>query len=257
MGIQLEEVLNCAIFNDCSDIHIRYGEMPHFKKGNEVFKVETFSIVSEYDISLLLNVLLNSINDGKEKIKQYGYVKGFYEDCKGRRYNICAYLTRGKISIHIHIVKNSVSTLLELNLKLEDFIENKKGILVYTEKDKMKRKESLASMIDYLNSTNNYHIVVLEDGIEYTHKNRLSLVSQIDIKLDILSNEEDFINELNFNTYVDILVIDFVVSDNVLNILKTICEDTLIIIGTNINEKVRLTNEFSELDDYLIKYYEK
>ena len=59
-----------------------------------------------------------------------------------------------------------------------------KGLLLITGPTGSGKSTTLASMIDYLNEHRNYHIITVEDPIEYVHTHKKSIVNQREVGAD-------------------------------------------------------------------------
>jgi twitching motility protein PilT len=62
-----------------------------------------------------------------------------------------------------------------------NFMKKTQGLLLITGPTGHGKSTTLAALVDYLNNNNKYHIVTIEDPIEYLHKSKLSLVNQREI----------------------------------------------------------------------------
>jgi twitching motility protein PilT len=74
-------------------------------------------------------------------------------------------------------------------LRLPSIVANlakeSRGLILVTGTTGSGKSTTLASMIDLLNQTEALHIVTVEDPIEYTHTDKLSIVSQREVGVDV------------------------------------------------------------------------
>jgi len=75
---------------------------------------------------------------------------------------------------------NLPRTVLELT-------ENSRGVILVTGVTGSGKSTTLAAMVDYINTQNAYHIVTIEDPIEYTFRDKRSVVNQREIGFDTQS----------------------------------------------------------------------
>ena len=66
----------------------------------------------------------------------------------------------------------------------ESLAHKHKGLILIAGPTGSGKSTSLASIIDYINTNRNVHIITLEDPIEYVHKNKRSIVEQREIGMD-------------------------------------------------------------------------
>ena len=76
---------------------------------------------------------------------------------------------------------------LHLPTVIRKIADNQRGIVLVTGTTGCGKSTTLASMIDYINSTRPVHIITLEDPIEFLHKDKLSVVSQRELGMDTTS----------------------------------------------------------------------
>ncbi len=75
---------------------------------------------------------------------------------------------------------------LPLNVA-EDLCKRPRGLVLVTGATGSGKSTTLASMVDKINSEKNCHIVIIEDPIEYVHKNKKALVDQREVGSDTQS----------------------------------------------------------------------
>src|SRR5207245_9227744 len=58
------------------------------------------------------------------------------------------------------------------------------GLVLVTGPTGSGKSTTQAAMVDYINKTRPYHVITLEDPIEYVHKHQLSIVDQRQVRED-------------------------------------------------------------------------
>ncbi|MCL4216490.1 MAG: PilT/PilU family type 4a pilus ATPase, partial [Candidatus Hydrogenedentes bacterium] len=83
-------------------------------------------------------------------------------------------------------VKGKIYNFQELNLPpvLTRISQMARGLVLVTGTTGSGKSTSLAAIIDLINETKRYHIVTLEDPIEYLHHNKKSIITQREIAID-------------------------------------------------------------------------
>ena len=87
----------------------------------------------------------------------------------------------------LRIVPYEVQDLKQLHLPVkicEDICSRPKGLVLVTGATGSGKSTTLASMIDYINRTRNDHIIIVEDPIEFVHRNKCCLVHQREVGND-------------------------------------------------------------------------
>ncbi len=109
----------------------------------------------------------------------------FVRDGIGRfRTNI--HFQRGTLGAAIRLLPDEIPTLEGLNLpaSLRRLTERKQGLVLVTGPTGSGKTTTLAALIGMINAKYPYHIVTIEDPIEYHHRNQQSVFEQMEIGHD-------------------------------------------------------------------------
>jgi twitching motility protein PilT len=112
----------------------------------------------------------------------------------GTRCRANLHYQRGTLAACIRLLPAKVPTLESLHLPpaLAKFLDRRQGLILVTGPTGCGKTTTLAALIDLLNKRHKFHIVTIEDPIEYHYTNALSLVEQIEVGRDT----PDFANSL-------------------------------------------------------------
>src|SRR3989344_3505038 len=96
------------------------------------------------------------------------------------------YRQRGAIGAAVRAIPSSFRTFEEIGLPsvVYEILKVPKGLVLVTGPTGSGKSTTLASMIDYLNEQHTYHIVTVEDPIEYVHSHKKSMVNQREVGQD-------------------------------------------------------------------------
>ncbi len=109
----------------------------------------------------------------------------FLRDGIGRfRTNI--HFQRGTLAAAIRLLPDEIPTLEGLNLpaSLRRLTERKQGLVLVTGPTGSGKTTTLAALIGMINAKYPYHIVTIEDPIEYHHRNQQSVFEQMEVGHD-------------------------------------------------------------------------
>jgi twitching motility protein PilT len=100
------------------------------------------------------------------------------------RFNI--FFQRGNLVIVGRLLAPRIPTIEELGVPpaLKELIGCRQGLILITGPTGSGKSTTLASIIQHLNKTRQYHIISIEDPVEYEHENINSVVEQIEIGQD-------------------------------------------------------------------------
>jgi twitching motility protein PilU len=93
---------------------------------------------------------------------------------------------RGEVGMVIRTIRSIIPTIEDLQLPqvLKDIIMAPRGLVLIVGSTGSGKSTTLASMIDYRNTTSTGHILTIEDPIEYLHRHKRSVVNQREVGLD-------------------------------------------------------------------------
>jgi twitching motility protein PilU len=114
------------------------------------------------------------------------------------RFRVNVFRQRGEVGMVIRHIRTEIPSLASLGLPevLQDLVARKRGLLLVVGSTGSGKTTSLASMIDFRNSTMSGHILTLEDPIEFVHSHKKSIVDQREIGIDTLSFDNGLKNAM-------------------------------------------------------------
>ncbi len=102
------------------------------------------------------------------------------------RFRVNAYRQRGSVGLAIRVIPTRILTLDELGLPrvVADLARAPQGLILVTGPTGSGKSTTLAAIVDLLNTEYRYHIITLEDPIEFLHRHRQSIVNQREVESD-------------------------------------------------------------------------
>jgi twitching motility protein PilU len=106
-------------------------------------------------------------------------------------FRVNAFIQRGSVSAVIRYIPGDIPAFDTLHLPpvLRDVVMDKRGLVLIVGSTGSGKSTTLASMLDYRNENKTGHILTLEDPIEFTFRNKRSIVNQRQIGTDTDSLE--------------------------------------------------------------------
>lgn len=176
-------LLEIAVELGASDLHITVDSPPIARiKGSFVKLIETN--LTEQDTE----IMAREITDQKKfkTLENQGEVDLSVSLPSGDRFRVNAYKQRGKYAIAIRTITSQIPSFKVLGLPdvIATFAEKHKGLILVTGPTGSGKSTTLASLIDIINSTQERHIITLEDPIEYVHHHKKGIVNQREVGSD-------------------------------------------------------------------------
>ncbi|GAM12069.1 type IV pilus twitching motility protein PilT [Mesobacillus selenatarsenatis] len=183
MKEKIEHLLRSAFELKASDIHITVGIPPVMRINGDLRRYGTDTITPDEIEAMAKSIVPENSWD---LFKSKGELDFSYGIAGISRFRVNAYHQRGCVSLAVRIVPTRIPTLEELELPeiLKRIAEKPQGLVLVTGPTGSGKSTTLASLIQYMNTTMRKHIVTLEDPIEYLHKHGNSIIDQREIGLD-------------------------------------------------------------------------
>lgn len=111
-----------------------------------------------------------------------------YSDELQRRFRVSIFTQRNNPSIVIRNIRSDIPTFEELGLPAEALKKlslETRGLVLLTGSAGSGKSTTIASMIEYINSNSSKHILTVEEPIEFTFRDKKSLINQRDLGLDV------------------------------------------------------------------------
>jgi twitching motility protein PilT len=96
------------------------------------------------------------------------------------------FMQRGSHAIVMRVIPKSIPSFAELKLpaKLADIANLKNGIVLVTGPTGSGKSSTLAAILDRINETQAYHILTIEDPVEFMHRHKRSIIHQRELHSD-------------------------------------------------------------------------
>ncbi len=135
-----------------------------------------------------LNEWVDALTNSRQReIYERGEEVDFaYEVPGGGRFRINLCQQRGRARMVCRHIPDVIRTLEELSLPVAvtNLVSAKRGLLLFTGATGSGKSTTLAAVIDHIARTRSCHIVTIEDPIEFTFKDRRSIVTQREVGMD-------------------------------------------------------------------------
>lgn len=187
VSVQIETLLKLMVQKGASDLHISVFSPPQLRIDERLVPTEYPPLAPEDSKRLAYSMLKPQHIEKFERELDLDIAFGM--EGLGR-FRVNVFLQRGYVAAAVRLLPLHIMTFEECGLPLdvtEDLCKRPKGLVLVTGATGSGKSTTLASMVDKINSERNCHIIIIEDPIEYAHKNKKALVDQREIGSDTLS----------------------------------------------------------------------
>jgi twitching motility protein PilT len=183
----LERVLSAARQLGASDVHLKAGLPPIFRIKGELRTVRDVPALTREAIATFAVHMMNERQ--RAEFENSMDVDLAYSTPDGVRYRVNLFQQRGTVGMVLRLIPPEVPPFERLNLPdaVLKLAENERGLVLVTGVTGSGKSTTLAAMVDYINQRHAYHIVTIEDPIEYTFRDKRSVVNQREVGFDTRS----------------------------------------------------------------------
>ncbi|MEM7247620.1 MAG: PilT/PilU family type 4a pilus ATPase [Acidobacteriota bacterium] len=182
----LEHVLSFA--SDISDINLSVGRPPQAEVNGLLCSVPTRGLtkLTPFQTEVIALHLIGRNRDLARRLHRTGSVDLSHAIPGKTRFRVNVFRQRGTYSIVLRVIPQWVPKLDDLHLpkELHAVPDLRNGLVLVTGPTGSGKSTTLAAMINEINHRHAYHIVTVEDPIEYLHSHALSTVNQREIGTD-------------------------------------------------------------------------
>jgi len=171
-----------------SDLNFSVGQLPQVEINGKLTPVQPLGMqkLTPYQTEIIALTLMNGHPDAAERLARTGTADLSYSLPSRARFRVNIFQQRGVYSIVMRVIPTDIPTLKSLGLPphLSDVAELRNGLVLVTGPTGSGKSSTQAAIIDIINEKKYYHIVTIEDPIEYLHLHKRSTINQREVGHD-------------------------------------------------------------------------
>jgi twitching motility protein PilT len=184
--MSIKKLLKQMVDQNASDLFYRAGGSAHLRLAGKAIPVD--------DIILTVDDVMEAVEE-LTTLKQRETFKNsldvdfaVYVEELNHRFRVSIFRQRNWPSMVIRNVRSEVQTFEELSLPAETLRRlslETRGLVLLTGSMGSGKSTTIASMIEYINTNCKKHILTIEEPIEFTFRDKSSVVNQRELGLDV------------------------------------------------------------------------
>jgi len=182
--ILIDKLLAACVKQGASDIHIAVGQPPVFRLDGRLRRLETKVLEPEDTLALMKSIAPDRCQQELQERggSDFGFAFGGLA-----RFRVSIFKQRGNIGMVLRQIPNDMMSFEQLGTppKVAELCMRPRGLFLVTGPTGSGKSTTLASMIDYINTEVDHHIITIEDPIEFYHYHKKSTVNQREVGNDI------------------------------------------------------------------------
>ena len=180
----LNSYLEETIRHGATDLHICVGTRPLMRVNRVLMPLPDTHTLTVDDVA---RIVTESLTDKQMAALVQDKVVDFSYSMSGLgRFRCNIYKQRGTYAAAIRMLPLEIPGFASLGLPetILRFTNKPRGLVLFTGATGCGKSTTLASLVDIINSEYSYHILTIEDPVEYLHSHKKSMVSQREIGAD-------------------------------------------------------------------------
>lgn len=177
-----------TVSDKISDLNFSVGQAPQVEINGKLMPVEPMELqrLTPYQTEIIAMTLLQGNSDAAQRLAHTGSADLSYSLPSRTRFRVNIFQQRGTYSIVMRVIPTAIPTLDSLSLpsQLSEVAELRNGIVLVTGPTGSGKSTTLAAIINLINERHHYHIVTIEDPIEFLHVHGNSTINQREIGSD-------------------------------------------------------------------------
>jgi twitching motility protein PilT len=171
-----------------SDLNFSVGQLPQVEINGKLTPVQPLGLqkLTPYQTEVIAMTLLQENSEAAARLVSTGTADLSYSLPSRARFRCNIFQQRGVYSIVMRVIPTDIPSLTSLSLpsQLAEIAELRNGLVLITGPTGSGKSSTLAAIIDIINESKHYHVVAIEDPIEYLHTHKNSTINQREVGHD-------------------------------------------------------------------------
>jgi twitching motility protein PilT len=184
--VDITELLKFTLDNKGSDLHLAGNNQPIVRIDGDLQRIKTDVLTADVIRSMLFSVMTEEQRAIYERDLEHDFAISLGQDA---RFRVNAFTNRQGSAAVFRVIPTKIPTMEQLDLPpvIRRLAELEKGLVLVTGPTGSGKSTTLASMINHINQKYPYHILTVEDPVEFFHNSKTSLVNHREVGNDTKS----------------------------------------------------------------------
>jgi twitching motility protein PilT len=181
----LHKLLMIIAGNGINDLHLSVGALPAVRKNGEVLFLDQLTPITMADMDSIITQVVKP--EMLAELNRKNHLAFAYSIAGKGRYRVIAYRQRGTYAITFRASNFTVPNKAKLRLpdETDGIFALESGLVLVTGTKNSGVTTTCSYILDRMRTTRRCHIVTIENPIEYLYSYDKSIVSQMDVGLDV------------------------------------------------------------------------
>jgi twitching motility protein PilT len=181
----VNQLFRTVMLHEGSDLHLKAGQPGMMRLRGVIQRMETPVITQDMMEKLFAPIMNDKARKQMEEKGGADFAHVIGDDLCRFRVNILR--QRGKLAMVARRVNQKIPTFANLGLppSIEKLCHYDQGLVILAGVTGSGKSTTIASMLDYMNEREALHILTIEDPIEFTFTDKMSVINQREVYLDV------------------------------------------------------------------------
>ena len=182
----IEQML--LISDNVSDLNFSCGQKPQVEISGSLYSASPLGLgkLTSFQTEMIAMAILRDHPEPARHLATRGTADLSYALPARCRFRVNIFQQRGSYSIVMRVIPHEIPSFESLNVpqELATICNIRNGIVLVTGPTGSGKSSTLAAVIDRINETKSYHIVTIEDPIEFLHSHKKCTINQREVGSD-------------------------------------------------------------------------
>ncbi len=182
--IHIDRLLETVVKANASDLHLTVGRPPVIRLSGHLRSLETKTLEPDDTVALMKAI---TPEKNQQELQEEGGTDFGFGFGDGARFRVAVFKQKGNVALVLRLIPSKLLTFEQIGLPsiCRALCRRPRGLFLVTGPTGSGKTTTLATMIDYVNSNLDRHIVTVEDPIEYYHNHKRSIINQRSVGVDV------------------------------------------------------------------------
>jgi twitching motility protein PilT len=169
-----------------SDLFFSPGKPPLVEINGKLAPAGAARVLTSEDTRRIASDLIGSNQEAIDNLKELGSCDVSYSLPGEHRFRVNIFMQRGSCAVVMRVIPSKIPDFATLNLPAElgKIVGLRNGIVLVTGPTGSGKSSTLAAIIDKINNEQSYHVLTIEDPIEFLHPHKNCIVNQRELHSD-------------------------------------------------------------------------